>query len=109
MTPILPQQAVAFLPHLAVCPQPLPAAVGGAPPSCSRTAVSLGCAAASLTPPNVSAASLDADALRAVTVLAVPLAPGSAVSLGAAMPSAAAANQALACRMDKDGKVGEGC
>ncbi|XP_041913018.1 E3 ubiquitin-protein ligase SH3RF1 [Alosa sapidissima] len=106
VTPIQSQQAVAFLPHLAVCPQPLGvAASAGASPSCARAGVSLGCAAASLTPPNVSAASLEVDGLRPVAVLAVPIAPGSAVPLGAAMTSASATgNQALPCRMDKDGK-----
>ncbi|KAL2089853.1 hypothetical protein ACEWY4_014541 [Coilia grayii] len=118
VTPIQSQQAIAFLPHLAVCPQPVTvasaasaaaaaaaaAAAGASPsPSCSRTTVSLGCAAASLTPPNVSAASLEADALRPVAVLAGPvIASGATVTLGAAAPPSA--NQALACRVDKDGK-----
>ncbi|XP_062412792.1 E3 ubiquitin-protein ligase SH3RF1 isoform X2 [Sardina pilchardus] len=110
VTPIQSQQAVAFLPHLAVCPQPLgvmaASASAGASPSCARAGVSPGCAAASLTPPNVSAASLEVDGLRPLAVLAVPIAPGSVVPLGAAMTSASAAggNQALPCRMDKDGK-----
>lgn len=114
VTPIQSQQAVAFLPHLAVCPQPVGvgaavAAGTGASPSCARAAVSLGCAAASLTPPNVSAASLEADALRPVAVLAVPVAPGGAVPIAAAMNSASAGgNQGPSCRMDKDGKVGAG-
>lgn len=49
----------------------------------------MGCAAASLTPPNVSAASLEGDALRTV----VPV------------NSSAANSTALACRLDKDIKV----
>ncbi|XP_061681780.1 E3 ubiquitin-protein ligase SH3RF1 isoform X2 [Syngnathoides biaculeatus] len=70
-----------FLPHLTACPQPSPGPAQG----CARAAVSLGCAAASLTPPNVCAASLDGDALRPVPVLA-------------------ATGAALACRLDKDMK-----
>lgn len=49
----------------------------------------MGCAAASLTPPNVSAASLEGDALRTV----VPV------------NSSAANSTALVCRLDKDIKV----
>ncbi|XP_034387346.1 E3 ubiquitin-protein ligase SH3RF1 [Cyclopterus lumpus] len=50
-----------YLPHLAVCPQPS----SGPAQCCSRAGAAMGCAAASLTPPNVSAASLEGDALRA--------------------------------------------
>ncbi|XP_061635351.1 E3 ubiquitin-protein ligase SH3RF1 [Phyllopteryx taeniolatus] len=79
-----------YLPHLTACPQPSPGPTQG----CARAAVSLGCAAASLTPPNVSAASLEGDALRPVPVLA-----GNSSALGAAATSAA-----LVCRLDKDMK-----
>uniref|UniRef100_A0A7N6AA46 E3 ubiquitin-protein ligase SH3RF1 n=1 Tax=Anabas testudineus TaxID=64144 RepID=A0A7N6AA46_ANATE len=59
----------------------------------------MGCAAASLTPPNVSAASLDGDALRSVPVLTVPVGPGNSPAL-----IAMSNNSALACRLDKDVK-----
>ncbi|XP_037105909.1 E3 ubiquitin-protein ligase SH3RF1 [Syngnathus acus] len=72
-----------YLPHLTACSQPSPGPAQG----CARASVALGCAAASLTPPNVSAASLDGDTLRPVPVLA-----GNASALSAA----------LACRLDKD-------
>lgn len=49
----------------------------------------MGCAAASLTPPNVSAASLEGDALRSV----------------GPVNSSASNSTALACRLDKDVKV----
>jgi hypothetical protein len=65
---------------------------------CVRAGVALGCASASLTPPNVSAASLDRDALRPVADLTMPVAPGNS--------NATSANSSLACRLDKDGKVG---
>lgn len=57
------------------------------------------CAAASLTPPNVSAASLDSDAMRTVSVVALPVNPGGTKSLGSA------SNHGVACRLDKDCKV----
>lgn len=60
----------------------------------------MSCAAASLTPPNVSAASLEADALRPVPVLAVPVGPGNNAALGPSFSSAAPG-----CRLDKDVKV----
>lgn len=59
----------------------------------------MGCAAASLTPPNVSAASLDSDAMRPVSVVALSVNPGSTKSLGSA------SNHGVACRLDKDCKV----
>lgn len=61
----------------------------------------MGCAAASLTPPNVSAASLEGDALRPVPVLAVAHGPGSGSALNPTSNSAAPP-----CRLDKDVKVG---
>lgn len=59
----------------------------------------MGCAASSLTPPNVSATSLEGDALRPVPVLTVG--PVNSSALNPASHSAA-----LACRLDKDIKVG---
>lgn len=85
VTPIQSATAVAYLPHLTVCPQPS----SNPAQCCTRAGVAMGCAAASLTPPNVSAASLEGDALRPVAVLTVP---GSGNS------------SALACRLDKDAK-----
>lgn len=94
MTPIQSQTSVTYLPHLAVCQsQPSNPAQG-----CVRAGVALGCAAASLTPPNVSAASLDRDALRPVADLTMPVAPGNG--------NLTSINSSLACRLDKDGKVG---
>lgn len=61
----------------------------------------MGCAAASLTPPNVSAASLDGDALRPVPVLAMPVGPGNSSAL-----NSTSNNAVLSCRLDKDAKVG---
>ncbi|XP_029939298.1 E3 ubiquitin-protein ligase SH3RF1 [Salarias fasciatus] len=90
VTPIQSATPVTYIPHLAVCPQPPGPAQG-----CTRAGVAMGCAAASLTPPNVSAASLEGDALRPVPVLAVPVGPGN---------NLAANNAALACRLDKDAK-----
>ncbi|XP_077391377.1 E3 ubiquitin-protein ligase SH3RF1 [Festucalex cinctus] len=90
-TAVPPTQSVppgTYLPHLNACPQPSPGPAQG----CARAAVALGCAAASLTPPNVSAACLEGDALRPVPVLA-----GNGSTL-----SAAATSAALACRLDKD-------
>ncbi|CDQ73258.1 unnamed protein product [Oncorhynchus mykiss] len=93
VTPIQSQTSVAYLPHLAVCQsQPSSNPAQG----CVRAGVALGCASASLTPPNVSAASLDRDALRPVADLTMPVAPGNSNSTSA--------NSSLACRLDKDGK-----
>uniref|UniRef100_A0A4W5PPC4 RING-type E3 ubiquitin transferase n=1 Tax=Hucho hucho TaxID=62062 RepID=A0A4W5PPC4_9TELE len=93
VTPIQSQTSVAYMPHLAVCQsQPSSNPAQG----CVRAGVALGCAAASLTPPNVSAASLDRDALRPVADLTMPVAPGNGNSTSA--------NSSLACRLDKDGK-----
>lgn len=92
VTPIQSQTSVTYLPHLAVCQsQPSNPAQG-----CVRAGVALGCAAASLTPPNVSAASLDRDALRPVADLTMPVAPGNG--------NLTSINSSLACRLDKDGK-----
>lgn len=84
--PIQSGTPLAYLPHLAVCPPPssAPSSLG-----CTRAGVGMGCAAVSLTPPNVSAASLDGDVLRTITIAAANSAPN---------------NAALACRLDKDGK-----
>uniref|UniRef100_A0A671WII8 E3 ubiquitin-protein ligase SH3RF1 n=1 Tax=Sparus aurata TaxID=8175 RepID=A0A671WII8_SPAAU len=95
VTPIQSATPVTYLPHLAVCPPPSNSSAQG----CSRAGVAMGCAAASLTPPNVSAASLDGDALRPVPILTVPVGP---VNSSALIP--AANSTALACRMDKDVK-----
>ncbi|XP_007550790.1 E3 ubiquitin-protein ligase SH3RF1 [Poecilia formosa] len=84
---VTPIQSVTYLPHPAICPQSSTNPAQG----CSRVGVAMGCAAASLTPPNVSAASLDGDALRPV-----PVGSNSALN-----PSS---NSALACRLDKDVK-----
>ena len=96
VTPIQSGTPVAYLPHLAVCPQPSPSPAQG----CTRAGVTMGCAAASLTPPNVSAASLEGDALRPVPVLTVPVGPGN----GSAF-NPVSNNAAFACRLDKDVKV----
>lgn len=90
VTPIQSATPVTYIPHLAVCPQP-----PGSAQSCARAGVAMGCAAASLTPPNVSAASLEGDALRPVPVLAVPVGPGNNLTSN---------NAALTCRLDKDAK-----
>ncbi|CAJ1059947.1 E3 ubiquitin-protein ligase SH3RF1 [Xyrichtys novacula] len=92
VTPIQSATPVAYLPHLAVCS---PASSGPAQ-GCTRAGVAMSCAAASLTPPNVSAASLEGDGLRPVPVLAVPV---NSSALNPASNSAA-----LACRLDKDNK-----
>ncbi|XP_053709615.1 E3 ubiquitin-protein ligase SH3RF1 [Synchiropus splendidus] len=89
VTPIQSAAAVAYLPHL-VCAQP-----SGSAQVCARLGVAMSCAAASLTPPNVSAASLEGDALRPGPVLAVPLNSGNGAL------SSAAGNSALACRLDR--------
>lgn len=97
VTPIQSATAVTYLSHLAVCPQPS----SGPAQGCTRAGVAMGCAAASLTPPNVSAASLDVDALRSVPVLTMPVGLGNSSAL-----NAMSNNAALACRLDKDVKVG---
>lgn len=97
VTPIQSATPVTYLPHLAVCPQPSSSPAQG----CTRAGVAMGCAAASLTPPNVSAASLEGDALRPVPILSVPVGPVNSSALNPASNSAA-----LACRLDKDVKVG---
>ncbi|XP_068599819.1 E3 ubiquitin-protein ligase SH3RF1 [Brachionichthys hirsutus] len=73
VTPLQSAAAVTFLPHLAVCPQPS----SGPAQGCTRAGVAMGCAAASLTPPNVSAACLEGDALRPVPILTVSPVNGS--------------------------------
>ncbi|XP_071395128.1 E3 ubiquitin-protein ligase SH3RF1 [Centroberyx affinis] len=95
VTPIQSATPVAYLPHLTVCPQPSSSPAQG----CARAGVAMGCAAASLTPPNVSAASLEGDALRPVAVLTVPVGPGNSSALNSTTP-----NVALSCRLDKDVK-----
>nr|XP_020459190.1 E3 ubiquitin-protein ligase SH3RF1 isoform X2 [Monopterus albus] len=90
VTPIQSAAPVTYLPHLAVCQQPFSNSAQG----CTRAGVAMGCAAASLTPPNVSAASLEGDALRPV-----PVGPGNSSALNPMSNSAA-----LPCRLDKDVK-----
>ncbi|XP_039548116.1 LOW QUALITY PROTEIN: E3 ubiquitin-protein ligase SH3RF1-like [Pimephales promelas] len=98
VTPIQSHNSVAYLPSTAVILQASPV-LGSSPGSSSaRIGVAMGCAAASLTPPNVSAASLDGDVMRPVSVVALPVNPGSTKSLGGA------SNQGVACRLDKDSK-----
>jgi len=70
---------------------PAPAACSGSAHGPSRVGVALGCASASLTPPNVSAASLDADGQRHT------VGPGNGSLNNAGLP--------LSCRLDKDAKV----
>ncbi|KAK5615241.1 E3 ubiquitin-protein ligase sh3rf1, partial [Crenichthys baileyi] len=84
---VTPIQSVTYFPHSAICSQSSTNPAQG----CSRVGVAMGCAAASLTPPNVSAASLDGDALRPVPV-------GNNTALNSS------SNTALACRLDKDVK-----
>ncbi|KAM7388605.1 hypothetical protein PAMP_024770 [Pampus punctatissimus] len=91
VTPIQSVTPVTYLPHLAVCTQPPSCPAQG----CTRGGVAMGCAAASLTPPNVSAASLEGDALRAVPVLTVPVGAGNSSTL-----NPVSTNAALACRLD---------
>ncbi|XP_075901559.1 E3 ubiquitin-protein ligase SH3RF1 isoform X2 [Nelusetta ayraudi] len=86
VTPMQSAAPVTFLPHLAVGPSP-----PSSSSSSGRAGVAMGCAASSLTPPNVSAASLDVDALRPST--------GPASSSSSSSSSAA-----LACRLEKDVK-----
>ncbi|XP_077964929.1 E3 ubiquitin-protein ligase SH3RF1 isoform X2 [Gasterosteus aculeatus] len=84
-TPAQPPAApLAYLPHLA-------SPSSGPAQCCSRASAAMGCAAASLTPPNVSAASLDGDALRPAVVSVSGIDPTSS-------------SAALACRLDKDVK-----
>ncbi|XP_054644571.1 E3 ubiquitin-protein ligase SH3RF1 isoform X2 [Dunckerocampus dactyliophorus] len=95
VTPIQSGPPGAYLPHLSACPQQPPP---GPAQGCARVGVALGCAAASLTPPNVSAASLEGgDLSRPVPVLAVPAGSGNASALSSA-------GAAPACRPDKDTK-----
>ncbi|MEQ2180857.1 hypothetical protein GOODEAATRI_005628 [Goodea atripinnis] len=82
---VTPIQSVTYFPHSAICSQSSTNPAQG----CSRVGVAMGCAAASLTPPNVSAASLDGDALRPV---------GNNTALNSS------SNTALTCRLDKDVK-----
>ncbi|XP_051232749.1 E3 ubiquitin-protein ligase SH3RF1 isoform X2 [Dicentrarchus labrax] len=77
-----------------VCSQPS----SGPAQGCTRAGVAMGCAAASLTPPNVSAASLEGEALRPVPILTVPVGPMNS----ALNPTSN--STALACRLDKDVK-----
>lgn len=81
VTPMQSATPVTYHAHLAIGLPPPPSSSG-------RTGGAMGCAASSLTPPNVSAASLDTDGLR----------PSSGSSGGSA---------ALAGRLEKDVKVGE--
>ncbi|KAF6717250.1 E3 ubiquitin-protein ligase SH3RF1 [Oryzias melastigma] len=94
--PVQAAAPVSFLPHLVVCQQSSSSPAQG----CARAAVAMGCAAASLTPPNVSATCLEGEALRPVPVLAVPVCPGSGAAVSASFSAAA-----LACRAEKDVKV----
>ncbi|XP_037626007.1 E3 ubiquitin-protein ligase SH3RF1 [Sebastes umbrosus] len=94
VTPIQSATPVPYLPHLTVCPQPS----SNPNQCCTRAGVAMGCAAASLTPPNVSAASLEGDALRSVAILTVP-GSGNSSALNPSSNSAA-----LASRLDKDVK-----
>ncbi|KAL1022568.1 hypothetical protein UPYG_G00029390 [Umbra pygmaea] len=95
VTPIQSQTSGAFMPHLAVC-QSQPSSSSNPAQGCVRPGVALGCAAVSLTPPNVSAASLDGDALRPGPVLGVPANPNNG--------TATSTNHSVVCRLDKDGK-----
>ncbi|XP_075943420.1 E3 ubiquitin-protein ligase SH3RF1 [Anarhichas minor] len=89
VTPIQSATPVTYLPHLVLCPQP---SSSGPAQCCSRAGAAMGCAAASLTPPNVSAASLEGDALR----------PGAVLAGSGNNPTSN--SSALACRLDKDVK-----
>lgn len=60
----------------------------------------MGCAATSLTPPNISAASLEVDSVRPMAMVSLPVSSGNGKPLGAT-----ATNQAPACKLDKDCKV----
>lgn len=98
VTPIQSHNSVGYHPNSAVCLQPSPVLGSSPGSSSSRMGVAMGCAASSLTPPNVSAASLDNDVMRPVTVVALSATPGSTKSLGAG------SNHSVACRLDKDCK-----
>nr|CAI12052.1 novel protein similar to vertebrate SH3 multiple domains 2 (SH3MD2) [Danio rerio] len=98
VTPIQSHNPVAYLPSTAVVLQASPVLNSSSGCSSARVGVALGCAAASLTPPNVSAASLDTDAMRPVPMVALPVNAGSTKPLGAA------SNHGVACRLDKDCK-----
>ncbi|KAL1254691.1 hypothetical protein QQF64_016920, partial [Cirrhinus molitorella] len=98
VTPIQSNNPVSYHPSTAVVLQASPV-LGSSPGSSSaRVGVAMGCAAASLTPPNVSAASLDSDAMRPVSVVALPVNPGNTKSLSSA------SNHGVAFRLDKDCK-----
>ncbi|KAM9496983.1 E3 ubiquitin-protein ligase SH3RF1 [Clarias gariepinus] len=99
VTPIQSQNAMAFLPHLAVCPQPSPGCISASNPTSNRLGAAMGCAATSLTPPNISAASLEVDGMRPNAMMSLPVASGNGKPHGAT-----AANQASGCKLDKDCK-----
>lgn len=103
VTPIQSQNAMAFLPHLAVCPQPSPGCISASNPTSNRLGAAMGCAATSLTPPNISAASLEVDGMRPNAMMSLPVASGNGKPHGAT-----AANQASGCKLDKDCKVSRG-
>uniref|UniRef100_A0A8C9W0X3 E3 ubiquitin-protein ligase SH3RF1 n=1 Tax=Scleropages formosus TaxID=113540 RepID=A0A8C9W0X3_SCLFO len=69
------------------------------PPGPVRGGVPLGCAATSLTPPNVSAASLEGESSRPVAAVIVPLGPGSGLSANGSVGTCSPA-----CRLDRDTK-----
>ncbi|XP_056620970.1 E3 ubiquitin-protein ligase SH3RF1 [Triplophysa dalaica] len=93
--PIQSHNPMGYHPNTAVCLQPSPVLSSSPGSSSGRMGVAMGCAAASLTPPNVNAASLDSDAMRPITVVAIP---GNTKSLGAG------SNNGAACKLDKDCK-----
>ncbi|XP_023679481.1 E3 ubiquitin-protein ligase SH3RF1 isoform X1 [Paramormyrops kingsleyae] len=73
-------------------------------PSRGAGGVAIGCAAASLTPPNVSAASLDGETTPPRPVPA-PVAPGNGVPGNSLTANGSiAANNVLACRLERDSK-----
>lgn len=72
VTPIQSATPATYIPHLAVCSQP-PSSTQG----CTWAGAAMACAVASLTPPNVSAASLETGAVRPIPLLTVPVAPGT--------------------------------
>uniref|UniRef100_A0A8C4X963 E3 ubiquitin-protein ligase SH3RF1 n=1 Tax=Erpetoichthys calabaricus TaxID=27687 RepID=A0A8C4X963_ERPCA len=77
--------AISVMPHLPISPQQ---ATYTAPSGLNRPAVPLTCAASSLTPPNVSATSLEPESpLRPVSMLAVPIATVTAVTTSTGMVS----------------------
>ncbi|KAK5870421.1 hypothetical protein PBY51_025056 [Eleginops maclovinus] len=89
VTPLQPPPPGSYLPHLTLQPSPAQC--------CSRGGAAMGCAATSLTPPNVSAASLEGDVLRPLAVLSV-----SGNSSAALNPPSG--SNAPPFRLDKDGK-----